>query len=97
MTMSVLASSLPPPVSWVLIALIGIAALALNIPLGYAREGYRKFSVGWFVCVHLSVPFIAWLRLANDVSAWGIPAFVACAVLGQIAGGKVRKTRRGRP
>jgi hypothetical protein len=84
-------------VPWVLIALIGVAALAVNIPLGYAREGYRRFSVGWFVCVHLSVPLIAWLRLDNHVSAWGIPAFIACAVLGQIAGGKVRRIRRVRP
>ena len=78
-------------------ALIAITAIAVNIPLGYAREGFRRFSVGWFVCVHLSVPLIAWLRHENHVSAWGIPAFVACAVLGQIAGGKARWIRRGRP
>lgn len=84
-------------VPWVLIALIGCAALIVNIPLGYAREGFRKFSIGWFVCVHLSVPLIAWIRLSNHVSAWGIPAFVVCAVLGQIAGGKVRRSLRGRP
>jgi hypothetical protein len=83
--------------SWALMALIGGAALAVNIPLGYAREGFRRFSIGWFVCVHLSVPLIAWLRLANHVSAWGIPAFVACAVLGQIAGGKLRRIDRARP
>lgn len=77
-------------------ALIGATALAVNIPLGYAREGFRKYSIGWFVCVHLSVPLIAWLRLANHVGVWGIPAFVACAVLGQLAGGKVRRIRRGR-
>lgn len=81
---------------WGIMAVIGGAALAVNIPLGYAREGFRKYSVGWFVCVHLSVPFIAWLRLSNHVSAWGIPAFVACAVAGQIAGGKVRRIRRRR-
>ena len=82
---------------WALMALIGGVALTVNIPLGYAREGFRRFSVGWFVCIHLSVPLIAWLRLVNHVSAWGIPAFVACAVLGQIAGGKVRRIRRGSP
>ena len=86
-----------PQVPWALMALIGGAALTVNIPLGYVREGFRKFSFGWFVCVHLSVPLIAWLRLENHVSAWGIPAFVACAVLGQIAGGKVRRLGRQRP
>ena len=95
--MSAPADSFLPQVPWALIALIGAAALAVNIPLGYAREGFRRFSIGWFVCVHLSVPLIAWLRLSNHVSVWGIPAFVACAVLGQIAGGKVRRILRGRP
>lgn len=80
---------------WALMALIGVAAITVNIPLGYARAGFRKFSLGWFVFVHLSVPLIAWLRIVNNVSAWGIPAFVACAVLGQIAGGKVRRILRG--
>jgi hypothetical protein len=78
-------------------ALIGCAALGVNIPLGYAREGFRRFSIGWFVCIHLSVPLFAWLRDVTHVGAWGIPAFVACAVLGQIAGGKVRRMHRGRP
>jgi len=86
-----------PQVHWALIALIGAAALTVNIPLGYAREGFRRFSIGWFVCIHLSVPLIAWLRLENHVSVWGIPAFVACAVVGQIMGGRVRRILQGRP
>jgi len=83
--------------SWVVPALIAAAALGMNLPLGYAREGFRKFSLGWFVCVHLSVPVIAYLRLSNHVTGWAIPAFVACAVLGQIAGGRFRHGRRVRP
>jgi hypothetical protein len=63
------------------LALIGGAALTVNVPLGYAREAFPKFSLGWFVCVHLSVPLIAWLRLSNHVSAWG----------------RIRRIRRGRP
>ena len=41
-------------------ALIGAAALTVNIPLGYAREGFRKFSIGWVMLVHLFVSIIAW-------------------------------------
>lgn len=95
--MGIPASAMSPHMPWGLMALIGVAALAVNVPLGYAREGFRKFSIGWFVCVHLSVPLIAWLRLSHHVTAWGIPAFIACAVLGQIAGGKVRRICRERP
>jgi hypothetical protein len=88
--------SAPQSTPWGLMLVIGTAALAVNLPLGYAREGCRKFSAAWFVYVHLSVPLIAYLRLANHVTAWAIPAFLACAVLGQISGGKVRRTLRAR-
>ncbi|HEX9191294.1 MAG TPA: hypothetical protein VF847_04300 [Candidatus Deferrimicrobiaceae bacterium] len=81
---------------WAVVPLIGAAAIVLNLPLGYAREGYRRYSLGWFVCVHLSVPLIAYLRLANDVSPWAIPAFIVCALLGQVAGGRVRRSRQAR-
>ena len=70
---------------------IGATALLLNIPLGYLREGQRKFSLAWFVYVHLSVPLIAWLRIANHVTSWLIPFFILCAVAGQIVGGRVRR------
>jgi hypothetical protein len=77
-------------------AWIGAAALVINLPLGYLREGTRKLSLAWFVYVHLSVPVIAYLRISNHVSAWAIPPFVACALIGQIAGGRMRRTRRKR-
>jgi len=76
--------------------LICAASLAVNIPLGYVREGYRKFSPAWFFYVHLSVPLIAYLRWSNHVTEWAIPAFFACAVLGQVAGGMIRRRRRVR-
>jgi hypothetical protein len=85
-----------PLAPWAAATLIGVAAIVLNLPLGYAREGFRRFSLGWFVCVHLSIPLIAYLRLANHVSAWAIPAFFACALLGQFAGGRVRRCRNAR-
>jgi ABC-type thiamin/hydroxymethylpyrimidine transport system permease subunit len=82
--------------NWAVVMMIGAASIVLNLPLGYAREGFRRFSLGWFVCVHLSIPLIAYLRLANHVSSWAIPAYVACALLGQVAGGRVRRGRQGR-
>lgn len=84
-------SPIPP---WLLMASIGSLALVLNLPLGYLREGLRKYSVAWFLCIHLSIPVIAYLRISNHVSAWAIPPFIACALLGQIAGGRIRRSRR---
>jgi hypothetical protein len=84
----------PPQLS--LMAWIGVAALAVNLPLGYLREGTRKLSLMWFVYIHLSVPVIAYLRISNHVSAWAIPPFVVCALIGQIAGGRMRRIRQKR-
>jgi len=88
------ANILPHIHPWLLTASIGTLALVLNLPLGYLREGMRKFSPAWFLCIHLSIPVIAYLRIANHVSAWAIPPFIACALLGQVAGGWMRRSRR---
>jgi hypothetical protein len=74
-----------------LMGVIGVTALVLNIPLGYLREGQRKYSLAWFVYVHLSIPLIAYLRIANHVTSWLIPFFILCAIGGQVAGGRARR------
>ncbi len=74
-----------------LMGFIGVTALALNIPLGYLREGQRKYSLPWFVYVHLSIPVIAYLRIANHVTSRLIPFFILCAIAGQIVGGRARR------
>ena len=80
-----------------LMGIIGVTALVLNIPLGYLREGQRKYSLAWFVYIHLSIPLIAYLRIANHVTSWLIPFFILCALAGQIVGGKARRqTEKGR-
>ena len=73
--------------------LIGLAALSVNVPLGYLREGARKYSASWFLYIHLSIPLIAFLRIRGHLSPWFIPLFVVCAVAGQLIGGRIR--RRG--
>lgn len=72
-------------------ALIGLAALAVNIPLGYLREGRPRYSLAWFFYVHLSVPLIAFLRVRSNLTAWFVPLFILCAVAGQILGGRARR------
>jgi hypothetical protein len=74
-----------------LMALIGFAALAVNVPLGYLREGRRRYSPAWFLYVHLSVPLIGFLRISSHLTPWIIPVFILCAVAGQILGGRTRR------
>lgn len=77
-------------------ALLGILGFALlsNIPLGYLREGARRFSLRWFVFIHLSIPFIIALRVVNGVSWRVIPLTLALALAGQWLGGRARRRRR---
>ena len=77
-------------------ALLGILGFALlsNIPLGYLREGSRRYSLRWFVLIHLSIPFIIALRVVNGVSWRVIPLTIGLAVAGQILGSRARRRRR---
>lgn len=75
--------------------LTGLLAFAVgsNLPLGYLRETSRKFSLRWFVLIHLSIPFIIALRLLLDISWQFIPLTLTCAVAGQIIGARLRRRR----
>ena len=79
------------------IALISLLTFAIlsNIPLGYLRQGSPKYSVRWFVYIHLSVPFIIGLRISNNISWQFIPVSIALAVAGQMIGSRIY--RRSHP
>ncbi|HXC92619.1 MAG TPA: hypothetical protein VN652_01325 [Geobacteraceae bacterium] len=76
----------------ILIGLI-LTAVAINIPLGYVRQGVAKFSFAWYFYVHISIPLIIYLRIKSGYSWKFIPLTIAGAVLGQIIGGRARKRR----
>jgi hypothetical protein len=61
-----------------------------NLPLGRWRSTVKKFSLSWFLAVHLSIPLIIFLRLKLGLSAWDIPLNLAAAVAGQFVGGTSR-------
>lgn len=89
---------IPPHANRLLaMALIGLAALAVNVPLGYLREGTRRYSLSWFLYIHLSIPLVAFLRIRSDLAPWVIPVFVLCAVAGQLLGGAARRRSGGIP
>ena len=66
-------------------------ALLANIPLGYLRQTARRFSISWFVYIHLSIPFIIALRFALDFGWEVIPFSIAAAVIGQMTGSRYRR------
>ena len=76
----------------ILIGLI-LTATAINIPLGFVRQGVEKFSFAWYFYVHISIPLIIYLRIKSGYSWKFIPLTIAGAVIGQIIGGRARKKR----
>lgn len=74
-------------------ALLGFAFFA-NLPLGFLREGSDKFSLRWFLYIHLSIPVIIALRVAYGFGWSVVPFTIGCAVAGQLLGGHLRRRAR---
>jgi hypothetical protein len=69
-------------------------AFLANLPLGYLRESSRKFSLHWFIYVHISIPFILTMRISYEFGWKAIPFTLLCAIAGQLLGGKIRRRRK---
>lgn len=75
--------------------LIALTTLIINIPLGYWREGVKKFSVQWFMAVHAAVPLVIIMRLIAGLE-WQILTitfFVVCYFLGQFIGAMIKRKK----
>jgi hypothetical protein len=71
---------------------VGLAILFLNLPFGFWRAGEKKFSLHWFLAVHLPVPLVVCIRAAAGLR-WGLttfPVFITAYFAGQFFGGKLR-------
>lgn len=79
---------------WAVVAII----LLINIPFGYWRASVRKFSLYWFLAVHLPVPFIIALRVFSGLGfvLWTFPLFIAAYFAGQFLGARIYSWRAAR-
>ncbi|AJE04181.1 hypothetical protein [Geobacter pickeringii] len=69
-------------------------AFAINLPFGYLRQGYEKFSFGWYFYVHISIPIIIYLRIKSGYSWKFIPLTLGGAFAGQLVGGLIQRRRQ---
>ncbi len=74
---------------FILVALVTVAALVLNLPFGYMRAKTRKFSVSWFLYIHLPIPAIILIRKSIGVGYEAVPIIIAGAIVGQVIGARV--------
>jgi len=67
----------------------------LNMPFGYWRQGVKKFSLYWFLAVHLPIPVVVYLRLHFELGFqwWTYPFMIFAFFMGQWTGARIRKKR----
>lgn len=73
------------------LVIVEFVSFGLNVPLGMWRVRLKKFSLIWFISIHLAVPLIYFLRVSQGLPNWTIPISIVTAILGQIAGGLLSK------
>jgi hypothetical protein len=66
---------------------------AVAAPFGAWRVHLDKFSPGWFLAVHATVPFVAALRQATAMPRWALVLTIAGSVAGQLAGARLERAR----
>ncbi len=70
------------------IIILHLFAFLINIWFGYLRHDKRKFSLAWFIYIHLSIPLIVPLRLFWGIHPMYIPSLIICAIGGQLVGAR---------
>lgn len=66
----------------------------MHLPFGYLRSRSKKYSLKWFLYIHVPIPFIIFLRVVTHTDYRYIPIFIAAAVIGQLCGGKIEFSRK---
>jgi len=77
-------------------AAVSAFTAAVNLPCGAWRENFEKFSPGWFLAVHLSIPVVGMLRKALLMPPYAVAITLAAAIAGQQMGAKLERHRRMR-
>jgi hypothetical protein len=77
--------------------LSALAVLCINLPFGYWRGGVRKFSIKWFLAVHLPVPLVVAVRFVAGLGFQLVtyPVLVGAFFGGQLLGSRLRAARGG--
>ncbi|PKQ65859.1 hypothetical protein BZG02_02315 [Labilibaculum filiforme] len=72
-----------------------LSTFVLNVPFGYIRQGFKKFSVMWFVSIHAPIPFVILFRhlFGLGFQLYTYPIMVSAFFLGQFIGKRIRIRR----
>ena len=70
--------------------IVGIIVFLINLPCGYWRSKVKRFSVKWFLAIHISIPIVYSIRIYEGIG-WGISSFIVLIgayFLGQFIGSR---------
>jgi hypothetical protein len=66
-----------------------VFTVLVNLPFGYARTKAKRYSLRWFLYIHLPIPLIFIARTLSHIEFKYIPVLVLAAITGQILGGRL--------
>lgn len=72
-----------------LIAALFSLTVVINLPFGYLRRKAKRFSLKWFLYIHIPIPVIFLARVLSHLDFRYIPIFVFAAIIGQLWGGRM--------
>jgi hypothetical protein len=73
------------------VVLVLLFTVVINLPFGYWRQGLKKFTLPWWLAIHLPIPLIIAFRIGLGIPYSTVPLVIASAVAGQWVGGRMKK------
>ncbi|MGD0662868.1 MAG: hypothetical protein ABSD38_32855 [Syntrophorhabdales bacterium] len=75
------------------LAILSAFVLLINLPFGYWRSRVRRFSLQWFLSVHLPVPLVIAVRVFGGLGfeLKTYPALVGAYFVGQLLGSRLTR------
>ena len=73
--------------------ILTLIALILNLPFGYLRSTEKKFSLKWFLYIHIPIPVIILIRTWLEFNYKVIPLLIIGSMAGQLLGGYFNKEK----
>ena len=82
---------------YILFGGVALFAFMLNLPFGSLRSKVEKYSMKWFLYIHLPVPFVYVLRRAFSLRLSSIFFLIIASIAGQLLGGRILKKSDSSP
>ncbi len=72
------------------LGIVTVLTFIINMPFGYWRASVKKFSLQWFLAVHVPIPFIILMRYHFNLGfqLYTYPFLVGAFFFGQFIGAK---------